>query len=398
MMTPLLEHQTKAWLRSRGLPVPAGRIARTPDEVRTIAESLSGGCVVKALVPTGRRGKGGGVVIAADAAAAARAASAMFGKMVNGYPVSEVYIEEKVEIASELYLSLSIAGDRIKVLASREGGVDIEQIFALAPEKIVSATADALSGITRWGAIDLWSAAGLTGDPLRALGDLTVDLYDAFRAADAVTLELNPIAVSNEGRPSLAGAMMAIDESAMFRHPQWRDAATNSTATSVNAREQRVQAINAAAGGGEARYVELGGDIGLLVGGGGAGLYIHDLIVSMGGEPANHCVTPPTSADTTKLKAVIEAILDNPKTRGVLIGFNFAQMARADTRIKALTELLRQRAPCSDHLPIVVRLFGPGEDQARAMAAEFANITYLPRGTSLKDACRIVIEKTRAAT
>lgn len=396
-MHPLLEHQTKAWLRGRGLPVPTGQMAAAAAEATAAASAMSSGCVVKALVPSGRRGKGGGVVAVADAAAAGLAAEQMLGTSVSGYTVEQVYIEEKIEIARELYLSYAIAGDQLTLLVSQAGGVDIEQTFAVSPEKVVRAAIDVLGGVTRWQAIDLWRAAGMRGPLLRALGDITVELFAAFRAADAGTLEINPLAVTLDGRLSLVGAMMSVDETAIFRQPQWRDSAVVRHSQTANEREQRVRAVNAATGGGEAQYVELDGDIGLLVGGGGAGLYIHDLIVSMGGEPANHCVTPPTSSDTAKLKAVINAILDNPRLRGLLIGFNFAQMARADIRIEALGEVLRERGSSAAAVPIVVRLFGPGEDKARAIAAEFGNITYLPRGTSLKEACRVVIEKTRAA-
>ena len=396
-MDPLLEHQTKAWLRGRGLPVPSGQTATSAAEAIVLARAMPSGCVVKALVPTGRRGKGGGVVVAADGAAAGLAAAQMIGSSVSGHAVEQVYVEEKVEIARELYLSFAIASEQLTLLVSQEGGVDIERTFAEAPDKVVRTAIDVLGGVTRWQAIDLWREAGVRGALLRALGDITVELFDAFRAADAVILEINPLAVAHDGRLSLVGAMMSVDEYALIRQPQWRDSAVARHSQTVNEREQHVRAINAAIGGGEAQYVELDGDIGLLVGGGGAGLYIHDLIVSMGGEPANHCVTPPTSSDTVKLKAVINAILDNPRLRGLLVGFNFAQMARADIQIEALGEVLRERGSGASGVPIVVRLFGPGEDKARAIAAEFGNITYLPRGTSLKEACRVVIEKVRAA-
>jgi len=109
-------------------------------------------------------------------------------------------------------------------------------------------------------------------------------------------------------------------------------------------------------------------------------------------------VTPPTSSNTEKLKAVLRAILGNPRLKGLLVGFNFAQMARADIRIEALAEVLRERGPREFSRPIVIRLFGPGEDKARAIAAEFANVTYLPRGTSLSEACAMIVEQTRASS
>jgi len=397
-MLPLLEDQTKTWLRGRGLPVPRGDVAESAERAEEIARVMSRGAFVKALVPAGRRGKSG-VVRRADTAAAAReAAAAILGTTHAGYRADRVYVEERVEIAQELYLSFSLAGDQIRIMLSQQGGVDIEDTFAKSPELIVSDTIDILVGLSPWRAIDLWRQAGVRGAQLRPLGDITAALYAAFHAADAHTLEVNPLAIDRGEKLSVVGAMMATDEYARFRHTEWTTAEqTSATPHTANEREQRVRQANVALPGGEAQYVELDGTLGLLVGGGGAGLYIHDLILAMGGRPANHCVTPPTSSDTRKLRAVITAILDHPKLRGLLIGFNFAQMARADIRIEALAEVLRERGLRDSALPIVVRLFGPGEDKARSIAAAFPNITYLPRGASLHDACKLIVEKTSNA-
>jgi succinyl-CoA synthetase beta subunit len=395
---PLLENQTKAWLLQRGFPVPKGRAAATSDLAEMIARDMVGGSVVKALIPAGRRGKSGGVRLASDPRDAGQSAREIIGGTVAGHKVAQVYVEERLEIETELYLSFSLSSGRLQVLLSQQGGVDIEDTFANSRENVVAESIDPLAGLSRWKAIDLWSRAGVQGPVLRALADLTAELFDAFRTADAEMLEINPLAICSDGRLSLVGAMMAIDEYALFRHPEWRSAATTGDEhQGHNEREQRVRTANAALPGGEAQYVELDGDIGLLVGGGGAGLYIHDVILALGGRPANHCVTPPTSSNTQKLKEVIRAILDNPRLQGLLIGFNFAQMARADIRIEALAEVLRERDLTRFNLPIVVRLFGPGEEQARKVAADFRNITYLPRGTSLFEACRAIVDKTRRA-
>jgi succinyl-CoA synthetase beta subunit len=379
--------------------VPKGRAAATGDLAEMIARDMVGGSVVKALIPAGRRGKSGGVQLASDPHDAGQAAREIIGRIVAGHTVAQVYVEERVEIETELYLSFSLSSGHLQVLLSQQGGIDIEDTFANSRGKVIAESIDPLVGLSRWKAIDLWCRAGVQGPVLRALADLTAELFDAFRAADAEMLEINPLAICSDGRLSLVGAMMAIDEYALFRHPGWRGLATIEYGYQrYNEREKRVRTANSALPGGEAQYVELDGDIGLLVGGGGAGLYIHDVILALGGRPANHCVTPPTSSNTQKLKEVIRAILDNPRLQGLLIGFNFAQMARADIRIEALAEVLRERDLTRVTLPIVVRLFGPGEEQARKVAADFPNITYLARGTSLFEACRVIVEKTRRAT
>jgi len=123
-------------------------------------------------------------------------------------------------------------------------------------------------------------------------------------------------------------------------------------------------------------------------------LYQHDLMLEVGGRPANHCVTPPTGADNRKLKAVLSAIFDNPKLRGLLLGFNFAQMARTDIRARTLIELLDEKKIDTARLPIVIRLFGAGESESRAMVAGRPNIHYVPRGTTLKQAVRLIVQLT----
>lgn len=396
MALPLLEDRTKAWLAGRGVPVPRGAAVATAAEAADRAAAMPGGAAVKALVPTGRRGKAGAVRLVADAAACRAAAAALLGTEVAGFPVDRLYVEERVTIAEELYLAFVLDGERPEVLASRSGGVDIEAAVAGRTDAMVRQIVDPARGLTSWDATELWLRCGVAGPALRPLAEVTSALYAAFRAADALTLELNPLALTDAGGVSVVGAMMAVDEDALFRHPEWRDAAARGAGGSE--REQRVREASLAFPGGACEYVELDGDIGLLVGGGGAGLHLHDLVVDLGGRPANHCVTPPTGSDTRKLRAVIEAILDNPRTRGLLVGFNFAQMARADIRVRTLVEVLRERDLDTTRFPIVIRLFGPGEDEARALAAAFPGIAYLPRGASLRDAARRIVERTGVAS
>jgi succinyl-CoA synthetase beta subunit len=396
LMLPLPEHRTKAELLARRLPVPAGERADSAEEARRCAAALGSAVAVKALVPAGRRGKAGAVRMCDSPDECAAAAAAMIGTSLAGQPVRAVYVEQRIEITTELYLAFSLTGGRLKILLSAAGGVDIEETFRRLPSAVVTDTVDPLVGLTPWHAIGLWVQAGVRGQVLRPLGDLTVAIFDAFRATDALTLEINPLAVMPDGKLCLVGAMMAVDQQALFRHTQWRDALITEQ-VAANEREQRVRVANATLPGGEAQYSELDGDIGLLVGGGGAGLYLHDMIVDLGGRPANHCVTPPTGSDTRKLRAVLEAILDNPRVRSLLVGFNFAQMVRADLRMTVVAELLRERAIDTASFPIVVRLFGAGEAEARELASSFPGLTYLPHGATLRDAAVEIVHRSAAA-
>lgn len=390
-MFRLNECVSKQWLRAAGCPVPRGSEAESPEEAARIAADLGADTVVKALIPTGRRGKAGAVLVARSPKEAEDATGKLLGAFVNGYAVQKVLVEEKVDISRELFLSFMITGRNPELLLSAKGGVDIEEMVRSSPAGLVRAEITPVRGISSWFAIDRWIRAGISGDILPALARLTCTLYDAFVRGDALVLELNPIAITGAGELCVVGCITGIDENALYRHKNWVEKG-GEEALPANEREKRVALINRQVPGGECQYVELDGDIGLLVGGGGAGLYQHDLMLRMGGAPANHSVTPPTGADNRKLKAVLEAIFDNPKTSGLLIGFNFTQMSRTDIRVRTLVEVLDEKRIDTSRCPIVIRLFGAGEDQSRAMVAGRPNVHYMPRGTSLKDAVRLVVD------
>ena len=396
-MLRLTEDLAKDWLCRLGFPVPQGHVAGNAGEARAAALALGGAAMVKALIPAGRRGKAGAVVRAADADAVATAATRLLGGTVNNCLVEQVYVEACVAIRDELYLAFVVDGAQPVVLASLAGGVDVEDAVHDAPGGMARRVIDPIDGLAPWQALDLWLEAGLRGPPLAAVAALTTRLYQAFRDADALLFEVNPLALDETGAPQLVGTMMAIDPDALFRQQQWERAAAraDAVAAGANPRERAVAEANRAYTGGECQYIELDGDIGLLVGGGGAGLYQHDLVLEAGGRPANHCVTPPTGADNRKLKAVLGAILDNPNLRGLLLGFNFAQMARTDIRVRTLVELLDKKRIDTARLPVVLRLFGAGESDSRAMVAGRPNVHYVPRGTTLKQAVDLIVRLVR---
>ncbi len=396
-MLPLTEDLAKDWLREHGLPVPRGAAAASPAEAARIAGDMPDGAVVKALIPIGRRGKAGAVHLAANPDECRAAAAGLLGTSVNGHAVRRVYVEERIAIRDEHYLSLSLRGPQPEILITRGGGIDIEEVMRNRPERLVRAAIDPLRGLPAGNATKLLQRAGFDAALCPRLAELTVALYDAFCAADALLLEINPLAVTGSGSLMLVGAMMGVDEHALFRHAAWADVAAAVT-PSRNPREHSVAVANREFPGGECQYVELAGDIGLLVGGGGAGLYQHDIMLELGGRPANHCVTPPTGTDNRKLKAVLAAILDNPQLKGLLVGFNFAQMARTDIRVSTLMELLEEKRIDTARLPVVIRLFGAGEQASRAMVAGYPNIHYVSRGTTLKEAVRLIVELTARAS
>lgn len=394
-MIHLTEDKTKAWLAARGLPVPAGAVANDADEAARVVDRFGGG-VIKALVATGRRGKAGAVRIAADEKEAKEAAKAILGAIVAGHPVERLYVETKVAIEREFYLAFAFEGRSPSVVASINGGVDIEDVHRKSPDSIVHRLIDAAVGLRFWDALELWEAAKAPNELLVVLSKITVDLWRAFRDADALTLEINPLAIDGAKKLSLVGAMMGIDPNALFRQTQWQAGASEQgvAGRKPTKGELAVAEANRTLPGGAVRYTELDGEIGMLVGGGGASLLVHDMILARGGRPANHTDSSPGPI-TEKLKVMLREILSNPKTRGLLLAYNRLQMARCDVKIEALADALRQSGVDPRSFPIVVRLVGPAERRARELAAEFPGIEYLDDDASLDDAVALIVERTR---
>jgi len=383
----LTEDLSKLWLKGRGLPVPEGLPADGPEEVEKIARKMGSRVVVKALVAAGRRGKAGAVQLANDPSSARAAAERIFGSNVAGRNIERVYVEHAVDIAEELYLSFAFGTISPQVVVSRLGGVDIEETAASNPAAIITCEIDPQRGLAAWQAADLWDRAGVQGALVPKLAALTVELYRAFRDADALMLEVNPLAVTTGLELSIVGAMMEIDENALFRHAEWERMALEDAGPGgrpLNERERDVKIADKRYPGGAIRYTELDGNIGLLVSGGGAGLLQHDLMLAAGGRPANHSDTSP-SPTPEKPAAILEAIFSNPNARGLLIGYNYLQLAPCDLVIQALLLAMERCKVDPRRFPIVIRLFGPNEAEARRLVSRIPGIRYLPNGASLAD-------------
>lgn len=227
-----------------------------------------------------------------------------------------------------------------------------------------AAEVDPLTGLRPWEGVEVWARAGLSGRALAEAGRLTARVWGAFAALDAPGLEVG--VASGDGGLALAAPRLSVDETALDRQPELEDLPGREP---ENPRERHVRAVNRAQPGGDARYSELDGDIGMLVAGGGAGLVLHDLITDLGGRPANHSDISPAPG-TAKMEAVLDAIFANPRVRGLLVGWNWLQMAPCDKVIEAPRLSVARNGVNTRTFPVVIRLFGPREAEARALAAE----------------------------
>ncbi|HZZ23675.1 MAG TPA: ADP-forming succinate--CoA ligase subunit beta [Roseiarcus sp.] len=347
------EHQAKAVLAEFGAPVPRGYPAFSVEEAVAAGEKLGGSVwVVKAQIHAGGRGKGGGVKVVKSIADLRTEASRMLGMTLvthqtgpKGRVVRRLYIEEGAAIARELYLSLLVDREtsRVAVVASTEGGMDIEEVAATQPEKIVSFSIDPATGPWPHHSALLSKALGLTGDQAKQARSLLPALYKAFLANDMSLLEINPLIVTAEGRLIVLDAKVSFDDNALYRHP---DIAGLRDETEEDAKE-----IEAAKH--ELSYIALDGEIGCMVNGAGLAMATMDIIKLYGAEPANF-LDVGGGASKEKVTAAFKIITADPNVKGILVNI-FGGIMRCDIIAEGVVAAVKE---VGLSVPLVVRLEG----------------------------------------
>jgi succinyl-CoA synthetase beta subunit/citryl-CoA synthetase large subunit len=400
-MGKVLEQHAKALLAANGIAIPRGEAASTPAAARRIAERLGVPVVVKALVLAGKRGKAGAVRVAASPEDAAHAAGDLLGSEVGGYPVNEVLVEERVNIERELYLSLTIDPNEAttRLLVSATGGIEIEEIVRDNPIALQSLAISPSDGLPEFQARQLWSRAGISGRLLPRLGSLTAQLYRTFRDFDAYLLEINPLAETEDGDLIALGAVLAVDDAALFRQPALDglvQVASEKVWRPLTSREEEVNALNAAEPyRGSARYLELeGGDIGFLCGGGGASLVLFDSLVRAGGQPANYAEFGGNPTET-KVAGLARVVLSKPGMRGLFVAHNITNNTQVDVVARGVVKGLREAGITTDRFPVVAREIGLHDTEGRAIF-EATGIEYFGIESTLSDAARGMVAAMRA--
>jgi len=349
----LHEYQAKALLAGFGVPVPEGRIATTADEAATITEELGGKSVVKAQAHTGARGKAGGVKLVGSPDEARAAADEMIGMQLvthqtgpAGLPVSSVLVEEQIDIARELSLSIAIDNSRGMpvVIASPEGGMDIEQVAATDPDAIHQVHVDPACGFQPFQGRQLAFALGLDGDLLRPATELMANLVEAFIASDGSLAEVNPLVVTGDGRLLAADAKFSTDDNADFRQQTLLEQRDRSQEP-----EKELEAHDA----GIQNYIKLDGNIGCLVNGAGLARSTLDAIKFAGGDAANF-LDIGTANNPEAVVTALRIIGSDPGVDAVLVNI-FGGLARTDVIAQGIVDAKNQGVLKQ---PTVVRLAG----------------------------------------
>jgi len=361
----LHEHQAKAILAEFGVPVPRGYPAFSVEEAVAAAERLGGSVwVVKAQIHAGGRGKGGGVKVVKSLEALRAEAARMLGMTLvthqtgaKGRLVRRIYIEEGAAIERELYLSLLVDREtsRVSVVASTEGGMDIEAVARATPEKIVSLSIDPATGPWPHHALTLAKALNLAGDAAKQLKALLPALYKAFVAKDMSLLEINPLIVTGDGALKVLDAKVSIDDNALYRHPELLALRDES--------EEDAKEIEASRHG--LSYIALDGEIGCMVNGAGLAMATMDIIKLYGAAPANF-LDVGGGASKEKVTAAFKIITADPNVKGILVNI-FGGIMRCDIIAEGVIAAVRE---IGLKVPLVVRLEGTNVELGKKILSE----------------------------
>ena len=384
------EYQAKAVLKSFGVSVPRGGIAFSPDEAVQHAESLGGPVwVVKAQIHAGGRGKGGGVKVVKTVDDVRAEADRMLGMTLithqtgpEGKEVGRVYIEEGSEIDRELYLSILVdrATSKVSFIASTEGGMDIEEVAAETPEKILTVGIDPVAGITDANGQEIAAALNLTGNQVDQCVTLVKNLYKAFVDTDMSLLEINPLVVNGTGDLICLDAKVNFDSNALYRHDdivELRDLSEEDPAE-VEASKHDLS------------YVKLDGSIGCMVNGAGLAMATMDIIKLHGEEPANF-LDVGGGATKEKVTEAFKIILSDSNVKGILVNI-FGGIMRCDIIAEGVVAAASELALS---VPLVVRLEGTNVEQGKEIMAA-SGLAIIP-ADNLEDAAEKIVAAVREA-
>ena len=384
------EYQAKEILRRYGVATPRGEVTADAAEARAITEELGGRSVVKAQIHAGGRGKGGGVKLAGSAAEAEQHARAILGMQLvtpqtgaEGQKVRKVLVEEAVSIAQEIYLAVTLDRERAKplIMASRAGGMNIEEVAATDPGAIVRQHFDPHLGLLPFQARAVTSGLGLSGGTARKAQKLIAALARAFLDTDASLAEINPLLITGDGDVLALDAKMNFDSNALFRH---RDI--------VGMRDlDEENPLEVEAGKHGLNYIKLDGNIGCMVNGAGLAMSTMDIIKLSGGEPANF-LDVGGSASQEAVEGAFRILVSDDSVEAVLINI-FGGIARTDRIARGVVGAIDSLGGLE--LPVVVRLEGTNVEQGRQILAD-ADFDFIVAG-EMADAAEKVVAAAAAA-
>ena len=377
----LHEYQARDILARYGVPVTGGGVASTPEEARRIAEQIGAKVVVKAQVFVGGRGKAGGVKLADTPEQAGQVAGQILGMNIKGLTVEKVLVAEAIDYEREIYLGVVMdrGAKRIVLMASAQGGVEIEEVARTNPDAIVRVSAHPTLGLLDYQARELAFGIGIAnGKQARQFAQIAMALYRAYTETDASLAEINPLVVRADGALQALDSKIVLDDSALFRHPDL-EAMRDSSDEPEAERRAREAGIT---------FIKLDGNIGCMVNGAGLAMATMDVIKLYGGEPANF-LDIGGGAGKDKVQAALQIILADPNVKAVLFNI-FGGITRVDEVARGIIAALDE---VKTDVPIVARLVGTNAEEGRKILAE----SVLIPAETLADGAQKAVQAARNA-
>lgn len=384
------EYQAKALFAQFGIPVPKGGVATNPGEAKKIAAELGGKAIIKAQVYAGGRGKAGGIKVANSPEEAEKLTEQMMGTRLvthqttpEGVPVSKVLVEETVEVSRELYLSVIVDNaSRLPVMmASEAGGMEIEEVAQVSPEKILKAYIDPATGFQPFQGRKLAYGMNLSPDQIRPATELMTNLYRLFREKDCSLAEINPLVVTGDGKLLALDAKLNFDDNSLFRHKDIQELHDPEQEDPVEVRAIQLGVRN---------YIKLDGNIGCMVNGAGLAMAVLDLVTQAGGRPANFLDIGTVNTPDRVVNA-FKIFTTDPSVKAILVNV-FGGIARVDIIAQGIVEAHKQM---DIHLPVVIRIAGTNVEEGKRILKE-SGIKFI-EALNFQDAAHKAVEAAKAA-
>jgi succinyl-CoA synthetase beta subunit len=368
------EYQAKDILARYGIPIQPGRVAHTPEEAGAIARELGGPVVIKAQVYVGGRGKAGGIQFADTPEQARAAAAKVIGMDIKGLTVEKVLVVSKLDIKEEYYLGIIL--DRKSqapvVMVSKEGGIDIEEVAATMPEKIIKHPIDMHWGLRPFEARDILARAGLPHQVVAKGGAILAALARAFIESDASLAEINPLALTADGQVQAADAKILLDDNGLFRQKEYASWAESEESNPLEF-EAKQEGLT---------YVKLDGDVGIIGNGAGLVMTTLDMVARVGGRPANF-LDIGGGAKAEVMRKALTFVARDPQVKGILVNI-FGGITRGEEVAKGV---IMAQADLPKGLPIVVRLSGTGAEEGKALLKDAG----LDWGKDMREAAQKIV-------
>ncbi len=391
----LLEYESKEILKKYGIPVPAGQeVSRSKDL------QMEGPVVLKAQIPIGGRGKAGGIIEAERREEAISGIEHLLSTDVRGYRPKKILVEEKIAVEHEFFAAVTydtVAKSPLAIF-SQEGGVDIEELAACQPEKVRREYFSARGRLPQYRAREIISDAGVSGRMLIGLGSVLSILADIFLDYDATLAEINPIALSDEGKLVALDCHLEIDDDAMFRHKSIAEKQQDQDRyvggrSSTDFERKAAEIDNLDHRGVAGRMIEFDGTLGLIIGGGGASLTAFDAVQQHGGDPANYCEIG-GNPSVLKVKELTKHILSKPNVEKLAVIMNVVSNTRVDMVARGVVKGILEAGKLPSETVAVFRVPGAWEEEGFKILSKYG-VSYCDRTVSIDEAAKMAVERMK---